>query len=149
MSDVHFREPFPRGVLWAAGLLLGTAILAAGVGRWTGAGTVRMPESRPIVTALLAFEDRPDGSVAVFEVNEGSERARYAPGDGGFVRGVLRGLARERKRQGLDHRTPFELTRWEDGRLSLSDLATGRRVEIDAFGPDNVRPFLALLEPEG
>ncbi len=34
--------------------------------------------------------------------------------------------------------TPFRLTRWSDGRLSLDDPATDRHVDLEAFGPTNV-----------
>jgi len=67
------------------------------------------------------------------------------PGTNGFVRGVLRGLARDRKLRGIGPQPPFELTRWTDGRLSLTDTATGREIELDAFGPTNVGAFARLL----
>ena len=40
---------------------------------------------------------------------------------------------------------PFRLTRWSDGRLSLDDPATGRRIELDAFGPTNTAVFAHLM----
>ncbi|PPD19905.1 MAG: photosynthetic complex assembly protein, partial [Methylocystis sp.] len=46
---------------------------------------------------------------------------------------------------GLDASTPFALTRWSDGTVSLEDSATGRRVNLDAFGPDNARAFAQLF----
>ena len=47
-------------------------------------------------------------------------------GQSGFVRGTLRGLARERKRMGLGAEQPFVLMGRADGRLTLKDPATGR-----------------------
>ena len=72
-----------------------------------------------------------------------------AMGEGGFIRSAVRGLARERRRRGLGPESPFELVRWSDGRISLLDPETGRSIEVDAFGPDNARPFLELLEARG
>jgi hypothetical protein len=37
------------------------------------------------------------------------------------------------------------LTRWSDGTVSLEDAATRRRVNLDAFGPDNARAFAQLF----
>ena len=63
----------------------------------------------------------------------------------GFVRGVMRGLARDRRARGIDNRPPFTLTLWRDGELSLTDTATGRTIELSAFGPTNRATFAALL----
>jgi len=40
---------------------------------------------------------------------------------------------------------PFVLTRWANGTLSLHDPTTGRKVELDAFGPTNAQAFAGLL----
>lgn len=147
MSDLMADRPFPRGVLVAAAALLGVALLSAGTARMTGIGTVSSPASVAVEVRALRFEDRADGRVVVLE----SERDRQreidvlAPGTNGFVRSVLRGLARERKLRGLGSETPFRLVRWADGRLSLEDPATGRAVELDAFGPTNTAAFARLL----
>jgi putative photosynthetic complex assembly protein len=66
-------------------------------------------------------------------------------GTNGFVRGVLRGLARERRLNDVGAQPPFQLTRWSDGRLSLDDPATGRRIDLVAFGPTNAGAFAQLL----
>jgi putative photosynthetic complex assembly protein len=67
------------------------------------------------------------------------------PGTGGFIRGVLRALVRERRLSGTGAEPPFTLTRWRDGRLTLDDSATGRRLELTSFGPDNAAVFADLL----
>jgi len=145
MDGEQTEQTFPRGVLIAAALLLAFAIVAAGFGRTTRIGTVHLDESAAWESVRVRFEDRPDGAVVVLDEATGEQRARIAAGEGGFLRGVLRGLARERAQSGIGSTPPFELTRWQDGRLSLQDLATGRRIEIDAFGPDNVASFRRLL----
>ena len=73
-----------------------------------------------------------------------------APGTNGFLRGVLRGLARERKLERSAIEPPFRLTRWADGRLSLEDPATGRRIDdLEAFGPTNDGGLRAAADREG
>jgi putative photosynthetic complex assembly protein len=101
--------------------------------------------SAPVESRELRFEDRDDGAVAVYEAADGATVDVLAPGTNGFVRGVMRGLARERKRQEIGQQPPFRLTRWADGRLTLDDTATGRRIELAAFGPTNTGAFARLL----
>ena len=68
-----------------------------------------------------------------------------SPGTNGFLRSTMRGLARDRKRQDLGAEAPFRLTRWADGRLSLQDEATGRSIDLGAFGPTNAAVFAHLM----
>ncbi len=42
---------------------------------------------------------------------------------------------------------PFHLSAWRDGRLTLDDPATGRHVELEAFGADQRRRVRALPAP--
>ena len=48
-------------------------------------------------------------------------------------------------RREIDSGPPFRLTHWSDGRLSLEDPSTGRRIELDAFGPTNTAVFARLM----
>lgn len=93
----------------------------------------------------LHFEDRPDGSVAVLEAASRTEVRRYA-GEQGFLRGTLRVLAHARARRGLGPDQPFVLTGYANGRLTLSDPATGERIHLESFGPSNVAVFALLRQ---
>ena len=96
----------------------------------------------------LRFEDMVDGSVRVSDADTGEEIASLIGENdgGGFVRGVLRGMARERAMRDIGQTSAFTLTLWQDGSLSLNDPATGRSVELGAFGPDNRAAFLRFVE---
>ena len=107
---------------------------------------VREPDASPAQVLQLRFEDRPDGSIAIIDYKTGKQ-IDAVQGEAGFVRGTLRGLAQERKRRGLDSGPPFELIYRTDGRLTLSDTATGRMVDLESFGPTNARSFYRLLDP--
>jgi putative photosynthetic complex assembly protein len=72
-----------------------------------------------------------------------------APGTNGFLRATMRGLARQRLREDEGADTPFRLTEWADGRLTLEDPATGRRIEMEAFGETNEAVFARLLTASG
>ena len=136
----------PRGVLLAAAGLIAFTILAAAVGRWTGVGVAEVATTVPVEAVELRFQDRPDGAVAVYEALDGRTVAVLAPGTNGFVRGVLRGLARERRQHEVGDEPPFRLVRWQGGGLALEDPSTGRRIELEAFGQTNADAFARLLE---
>lgn len=144
-SESH-PDGVPRGILRGAAILIGFGLLAAGLARQTDIGTLHMPAASAVDTLALRFEDRPDGSVAVLDARDGGAIYVVQPGSFGFIRSTLRGLARERRRADLDGTTPFTLTRWSDGTVSLADGATNRRVNLDAFGPDNARAFAQLFD---
>jgi putative photosynthetic complex assembly protein len=139
------HESVPRAVLRGAAVLIGFALVAAGVARRTDIGTLHMPAAEAVETLSLKFEDRPDGAVAVYEARDGLIYV-VQPGTYGFIRSTLRGLARERRRADLDAAAPFVLTRWSDGTVSLEDPGAHRRVDLDAFGPDNARAFAQLFD---
>ena len=144
MSEA-FHGPFPRGPLLAAGALIGCSLIAAASARFVGHGqdahTVAAAQSRE-----LRFEDRPDGSVAVFDARSGALARTLAPGADGFVRATLRTMAHERQRRGAGPEVPFELARYADGRLVLADRVSGRSVDLEAFGSTNMAAFARLLD---
>ena len=98
-----------------------------------------------VASRQLHFLDMPGGVVSVVDADNGEELLRLQTGEDGFMRSVMRGFARERKAKGLGPAVPFELVLWEDGLVSLIDPATERRVELSAFGIDNVEAFMRLL----
>lgn len=114
---------------------------AASPARLRVAAHVGLVESR-----TLRFTDRADGAVVIADTARGTPAAVIAPGQQtGFIRGVMRGLARERRQHGLGDGPPFTLSLWRDGELTLTDTATGRSIELTAFGSTNRAAFLALL----
>ncbi len=143
MSE-HADATIPRPAIIGASLLVVLTVVAALAARLTGVGTVEVPPSVAVESRQLVFEDAADGSVRI-SAPDGAEVLRVEPGTNGFLRGVLRGLARERKLQGIGPADPFLLTRWADGRLTLEDPRTGRRLFLGPFGSDNVRVFVRLL----
>jgi putative photosynthetic complex assembly protein len=138
--------PFPRGALLGAAALITLSLVTAAVGRLTQQGFGELPAGEPVASSELRFTDRSDGAVVIAEARSGQIVDVIAPGTNGFLRSVLRGLARERKRQDLGEQLPFRLTRWADNRLLLDDEATGRRIDLGAFGPTNAEAFGRVLE---
>ena len=147
------REPFPRGALIAAGSLVAFSLLATAVGRLERLNapppSAPAPRSTPAASIDLRFADDANGAVIVREASSGRTIATLAPGTNGFVRGVMRGLVRDRKMRGIGAGPPFQLTRWDDRRLTLKDTATGRTIDLDAFGSSNKEDFVVLLPAKG
>jgi putative photosynthetic complex assembly protein len=154
MTTLHPTHP-PR--LNAAGSstpklpLLACAVLAlatlAGVSfvRITGIGS-GLSEVAPVVQErTLRFQDRVDGGTTVVDAANGAVIGDVAPGTNGFLRSAMRGLVRERKREGIGPQLPFDLVIRSDQRLSLEDPGTGRRIDLRSFGPTNAAVFEHLL----
>jgi len=145
MGAHHHSEPFPTGPLVGAGILVAFAILSAAVVR--GTSVPATPDTAGATQVRnLHFEDRRDGAVVVLDADLSREIDVVAPGTNGFMRATLRGLARDRKRQGTGPEVPFRLSHWPDGRVTLDDPVTGRRVVLDAFGSVNAQAFARLLD---
>ena len=138
-------DDVPAGVLKAIGILLLVSVAAVALVRLSGID-IRTPDAAAVQTRALHFEDRADGSIAVLDAGSRADVARIA-GEGGFVRGALRALARERKLRGLDAAAPFLLIARADGRLTLEDPATGQRIDLESFGPQHAGEFARLLAP--
>jgi putative photosynthetic complex assembly protein len=136
---------FPRGALLGAAALMTLAMVAAGTARLTGFGASHVSYGVPLESRDLRFADRTDGAVVISEAGTGRVVDVASPGTNGFLRSTMRGLARDRKRQDLGAEAPFRLTRWADGRLSLQDEATGRSIDLGAFGPTNAAVFAHLM----
>lgn len=144
MTELFAEGPFPRRAVHAGLALLGMTILFAGFARMTDIGVTRLAHSPAIEAQEMRFLDNPEGGVRV-ESADGRVIASFGIGEGGFLRGVLRGFARDRRSRDMGSQEPFTLARHQDGRLSLRDSASGRVVELDAFGPTNAGLFGRLL----
>jgi putative photosynthetic complex assembly protein len=132
-------------VVLLGAMALSTLVLVAAA-RWSGA-PVEQFDSPVTTSRALRFEDTANGAVAVVNPQNGTEVARFE-GEQGFVRGVLRAMARERKRRNVDHHLPLLLQGHADGSLTLFDEATGERIHLESFGATQRAAFAALQKPQ-
>lgn len=140
---------FMRAPLFAAGALVIGSLIAVLAVRMTGVGAMHEPDAAAVEVREFRFEDRPDGSIVVLDESGKQLVETIAPGTNGFLRGTMRGLARERKRQGVSPALPFRMVGRADGRLTLEDPGTGRRVDVGSFGPTNAAVFAAIMANHG
>jgi len=136
-------------ILLGVGTVVALALLLAviyGARKPVPAEAAREAPTREPVTALeVVFLELPDGTLEVRSPESRALLRTLPPGEGGFMRGVMRPLRRERTRldRGVDE--PYRLTRWSDGSLTLSDVGGGLQLELAAFGATSVAAFAALL----
>ncbi|MFK8051654.1 MAG: photosynthetic complex assembly protein PuhC [Woeseiaceae bacterium] len=146
MSELH-ENPAPTVPLIFAASLVVLSLLGV---IWqklvvTPNAEVQVRDAQVVQSRTLQFRDAGDGSVIVFDMESGEALNTLAPGEGGFLRGTLRGLVRERKTAGADMAPGFELTQYSDGTVVLKDQATGREIDLRAFGAMNADNFLRYL----
>lgn len=138
-------QGLPTPVLLAAGALMLIAVIGVATVRFTGVGAVQVPDAQAVTVKEFLFEDRNDGSIAILDARSRLQVASVAPESNGFLRGTMRGLARERKRQGVGPEVAFQIVGRADGRLTLIDPGTSRRVDLESFGPTNSEVFAKLM----
>lgn len=157
MSASHSHASMlPKGALVIVGALVLFVLTAISFVRIAHVPPAASPEAARAAAGIAAvksrdlrFTDRADGAVVIADVKGGIAQV-IAPGQQtGFIRGVMRGLARERRAHGIGDGPPFNLTLWQDGELSLTDSATGRAIELTAFGLTNRAAFAVLLDAKG
>jgi len=145
-------EPFPRFALISASALIGLSLIGTTAVRLTRTLGPESPAAvAPAAAAAsldLRFKDQPDGSIRITRVSDGGLAGTVIPGEGGFIRGVMRGLARDRISRHIGEEPAFRLALSQAGDLSLLDTATGRLIDLESFGQGNRDSFFDLLRPQ-
>jgi putative photosynthetic complex assembly protein len=142
-SSHSHPSPLPRGLLIAMISLVLVSLAGVSAVRLSGV-EIRSPDASTVASRSLRFADMPGGGISVIDAQSGQEVQRVQ-GEGGFLRGALRVMSRERRMRGLGPELPFELLGRADGRLTLVDPATAVRIDLESFGPTNAGAFVGLL----
>ncbi len=143
-------KPFPKAPLIGAVVLVGASLFMVGAARLglieTPASAVAAPTTASaVVSRDMRFHDRADGGIRVEVVGQ-ADRA-IEPETGGFLRGIMRSMVRERRARGLGSEAAFRVTEWSDGTVTVEDLATRHVLTLNAFGPTNRQAFIDLMRP--
>lgn len=140
------RAVLPRAAVPVFGALLVALLLAVGWMRWSGVD-IRTPDAATVAQRSLYFIDTPHRSVEVRDADTGVLVHEFhgVEGEASFVRGSVRALVFQRGKRGLGAEQPFVLSARADGRLTLSDPATGERLDLESFGPSNAGAYARLL----
>jgi len=148
--NASLQAKLPIVPLTAMAALVLSCLIGVSAVRLSGLSAVQQADAATLSMRQLRFEDRDDGGIAVLDAGNGALLTLVAPGTNGFLRSTVRGLVRERKRQHVGPELPFELLGRVDGRLTLVDPGTHRRIDLESFGPTNSAVFARLLpQPSG
>jgi putative photosynthetic complex assembly protein len=145
MGEAIHEPVVPRGGIFAAAALILFALAAVTTVRLTGVGGAHMTLPAAVESRDLRFEDGEKGAVLVFDANDRQLVDTLAPGSNGFIRVVMRGLARERRLGDIGAEPPFRLTRYAGGQITLTDTSTGKQIDLGAFGSTNTEAFARLM----
>ena len=107
---------------------------------------VRAQGPSAVAAVRLYFEDRDDGSVVVIDAGNGVVLDTLEPGSNGFLRGAMRTFVSARRASDIGAEMPFVLEEMPNGQLLLRDPATGRLIDLRAFGPTNAEAFGRFLK---
>jgi putative photosynthetic complex assembly protein len=146
-------EPFPRFALLSAGALIALSLIGTTAVRLAKTSALDAPAATSVAPASVAsldlrFRDQADGSIRITRTTDDSVVGTVQPGEGGFIRGVMRGLARDRISRHIGEEPPFRVSLSGDGQLTLLDTATGRLIDLESFGQGNRDSFFELLRPQ-
>ncbi|TVP55531.1 MAG: photosynthetic complex assembly protein PuhC [Gemmatimonadales bacterium] len=158
MSYIHIDDDTPPNILppaalKAIGVMLALVLVLAAVARLTGVGVVSsadLDDRTVIAERMISFET--EGEDGIIRIRDGSSAmllVQLEPGEGGFLRGAVRPLNRERMTARFSPEDPYRLVQWSDGALTLDDPLTGVRLDLYAFGHTNAGAFAALLTDLG
>jgi putative photosynthetic complex assembly protein len=149
MSHAIHEPVVPKGGIVAAAALVLFSLAGVTTVRLTGMGGVHMTLPAAVESRDLQFEDGRSGAVLVFDARDRQLLDTLPPGSNGFIRVVLRGLARQRKLGDIGRQPPFRLTRFVNGQITLTDTSTGKQIDLDAFGSVNTEAFARLMNLKG
>jgi putative photosynthetic complex assembly protein len=144
-ADTVYATPerIPRWLVLSIAVMLLLVLGGVGVMRLSGFSPT-VPPPAALAQRTLAFADTPDGAVRVSDASTGEVLAELR-GEQGFLRGVLRGLARDRRAHSVGQTPPYLLSLHADGRLLITDPETDRRIDLASFGADNAAVFARWL----
>jgi putative photosynthetic complex assembly protein len=135
------REFIPTRIVAAMFSLAGIALVLVSLAVFTGREPTGQPKEAPVwKTQTMTIEGRGNHVLIV----EDTGRV-LLDGNGGFISVVLDGLERARHVARVEGNPPVTITQFENGRVSLTDPATGWQVELSSFGPGNVGTFRQML----
>jgi putative photosynthetic complex assembly protein len=138
----------PRLPLIGAAVLALLAYTMAVSARVYGVGKSNEAVSVPMVERSIRFTTEKDGSLTVLDVNTGRDIVHLTQDGNGFLFGALRGIAYKRSIAKVSAETPFALTRWQNGKITLDDPTTGMHIAVNSFGPTQVASFEQLFAEE-
>ncbi|MEM7596903.1 MAG: photosynthetic complex assembly protein PuhC [Pseudomonadota bacterium] len=143
---VRREEKIPTALLRGILVLLALVLTLVFYASWTDRPLEAQPPNGEIVSErVIHLQGTVAGAARILDA-EGVEIMRFATGEGGFVSTIDRVIRRERLRNGVSNDGVLHVRMREGQRLSIFDPSTGREIELEAFGRDNIAKFAALVQ---
>jgi putative photosynthetic complex assembly protein len=146
--DAAERERLQRRALWLMFAMAMFSLISVSIYRLSGAEPMARPPTPPVAAERLILLERPErnGVVYVRDAATGAVLLNSGDGRNGFVDTIGRVIDRQRMLDGTPPDAPLRVVRFDSGRISLIDDASGWRIEITGHGGDNVAAFDRLLD---
>lgn len=112
---------------------------------WTGQPREAVPPVSPVVAERTIYLAGDISGAATVTDADGTVIADLSPEEGGFVSGVYRVIAHERKKARVAPDGPVVVAAFENGRMAVTDPSTGWSADLMGFGQDNAAAFAKLL----
>lgn len=138
------KELIPRRLVIAMFSLALASVLLVAFAVLTDRPLVGQPKLAPVVAKRDLIIESNGNAIRVTDA--ATRQTVLNLTNGGFISVVNDGLERARLVNRLQGNPPVTLTLYENGRLSLTDPATGWSTEISSFGPGNVGVWMNLLQ---
>lgn len=136
----------PRMLVRALLALVLATLAIATYARLTDRPLVSTPPVAPVVAeASLILDGNAASGAATVYLADGTPLVELSPEEGGFVAGVHRVIIRERTKHRVALDGPITLQAFENGRMAITDPATGWSADLMGFGADNATAFARLL----
>jgi putative photosynthetic complex assembly protein len=120
-------------------------LVLASLGKFTGIGAERVVNGAVVANYPVTMMVEADDAVALRSVETGQIVVAFDKGHGGFLRSAIRAFGLKRNQMKIAPASPFMVTRWESGRVTLNDPSTGHQVPVDSFGPMVTKMFAPLV----
>jgi putative photosynthetic complex assembly protein len=121
------------------------ALALASLARFTGIGAERIDHGNAVATYPVTIMVDAKDAVAMKSIDTGQVIVGFDKGHGGFLRNTIRAFDLKRHQMNIEPQAPYIVTRWESGRITLNDPATGHQVPVDSFGPMVTKMFAPLV----
>lgn len=139
-------HPLPKPIIAGGSALMVAAVVLCAAAHATGVGVTRAEAPDAVASRDLVFTEGADGALSVADAGRGEGVvARFADGEGGFIRATVKALTRNRTLHGEPGVGAFRVSLTRDGGVWLQDVGTRQNVDLRAFGPEQVAAFGRLL----
>jgi len=137
-----------RPFILSVSALVLVSMVTIGIATWNRPAAEPVTEV-PRISLDLRMVTAPSGDVTVLENASGRQIDLLVGDQSGFLRTMIRVIRRDLGPIEDINSIPFRIEAWHDHRVTMEDLASGRRIDLRAFGPTNAEVFIRwLLEKE-